>query len=125
MIPAKTVPESVHRLDAAVMLNSSMVLVDTDKQSELVKKNDPAILVHRAIDDHEQVTDKEVEESVKQAFAVGVFTFSEIVFNKQHTGAAVQYSFVCGELCGNGNTVVFKRVGGRWKKSKTCGGWVS
>lgn len=125
VLPEESGSKIVHRLDAAVMLNSSMVLVDADKQSDLVKKNDPANLLHRAIDDHEQVSDKEVEESVKQAFATGVFTFSEIIFNKQHTRAVVQYSFVCGGLCGNGSTIVLENAGGKWTKRKTCGNWVS
>jgi hypothetical protein len=125
VIPVKFGSKIVHRVDAAVILNSDMVLVDADKQSDLVKKKDPGILVSRAIDDHEEVSDKEVEESVKQAFATGLFTLSEIVFNKQHTRAVVQYSFVCGELCGNGSTLVLKKVRGKWMKSKTCGDWVS
>lgn len=125
VMPVESGSKIVHRLDAAVILNSSMVLVDADKQSDVVKKNDPANLLHRAIDDHEQVSDKELEKSVKQAFAAGLFTFSEIVFNKQHTRAVVQYSFVCGELCGNGKTSVFTKVKGKWKKSKGCGAWVS
>jgi hypothetical protein len=125
VMPAKSASKIVHRVDAAVILNSSMVLVDADKQSDLVKKNDPANLLHRAIDGHEQVGDKQLEESVKQAFAAGLFTFSEIVFNKQHTQAVLQYSFVCGELCGNGKTIVLTKVGSKWKASKMCGSWVS
>lgn len=124
-IPVKSGSKIVHRVDTAVIFSSSMVLVDADKQSDLVKKNDSANLLHRAIDDHEQVSDKELEKSVEEAFATGLFTFSEIVFNKQHTGAVVQYSFVCGELCGNGSTIVLKKVRGKWMKNKTCGGWIS
>ncbi|HEU5415002.1 MAG TPA: hypothetical protein VFW31_14635 [Candidatus Angelobacter sp.] len=125
VMPVKSGSNIVHKMEAAVLLNSSMALVNPEKQGELVKQNDPANLVHRAIDEHEHVSDKELDKSVKQAFATGLFTFSEIVFNKQHTRAMLQYSFVCGELCGNGKTIIMKNVAGKWKKSKVCGGWIS
>lgn len=115
----------VHLLDPAVALSPKMALVDPDQQNAAVEKNDPDHLIHRAIDNHEPVSDKELEDSVKQAFATGLFTFSEIAFNSPHTRAVLAYSFHCGMLCGNGNKVVLKKVGGKWKVAKSCGGWVS
>ena len=115
----------VHRLSPAVALNSKVFLVDPNRQSKTVKKNDPGNLIKGAIEDYKPLSDKELEESVKQAFATGLFTFSEIAFNKQHTRAALWYSFYCGGLCGHGNTVVLKQVNGKWKMSKRCGGWIS
>ena len=61
----------------------------------------------------------------KPAFPTGLFTFSEIVFNKQHTRAILQYSFVCGGLCGNGDTVVLKKANGKWKITGHCRRWIS
>jgi len=87
--------------------------------------NDPQKLIKKAIDDHEKVTDKELDKSTKKAFETGLFTLSEIVFDKQHKHAVVAYSFVCGGLCGNGNTLLLEKVGKKWKISKSCGGWVS
>ncbi len=76
----------------------------------------------KSIDDHEKVTEHQLDDSVKKAFETGLFTLSEIVFDKQHRRAVVAYSFVCGGLCGNGNTLVLKKIGQRWKISKRCGG---
>ena len=115
----------VRFLNPAVLINSRIVLVDSDRQQERIKENDPQKLLKRAIDDHEEVTDKELEDSVKRAFETGLFSFSEIVFDKQHHHAVVVYSFVCGGLCGNGDTLVLTKVGQKWKVSKRCGGWIS
>jgi hypothetical protein len=115
----------VHLLSSAVALSPKMVLVDPDRQSETVKKNDPGNLIRKSVDDHQPLGDEELGKSVDQAFVTGLFTFSEIAFNKQHTRAVLWYSFYCGGLCGHGNTVVLKKVNGKWKMSKTCGGWVS
>ena len=105
--------------------NMHIVLVDPDHQQKLIDENDPQILVKKAGDDHEQITDAQLDQSVKHAFEVGMFTLSEIVFDKQHRRAAVAYSFVCGSLCGNGNTLILTKSGQSWKVAKRCGGWVS
>jgi hypothetical protein len=66
-----------------------------------------------------------IDDSVKQAFQTGLFTLSEIVFDKDHRRAVVTYSFVCGTLCGNGDTLLLKKVGQHWRVAKRCGGWIS
>jgi len=118
-------PSLVHRITAPSELGPKLVLVDPDRQQGEINKNDPQNLVKRAIDDHERVTDKQLGDSIKKAFEVGVFTLSEIAFDKGHQHAIVAYSFVCGGLCGNGNTLLLKKVGRKWKVTKRCGGWVS
>ena len=71
------------------------------------------------------MSDSDLDKSVNTAFSTGLFTFSEIVFNKKHTRAILEYSFVCGRLCGHGNIVTLKKVRNHWKVGKVCGGWVS
>lgn len=123
-VPKPSVPIS-HSLETSLMPDMQIVFVDPDRQQKLIDKNDPQKLVKKAIDDHERVTDAQVDESVKEAFEVGIFTMSEILFDKQHRRAAVSYSFVCGGLCGNGNTLILTKSGKSWKVTKRCGGWVS
>jgi hypothetical protein len=118
-------PQIVHRLDPTVLLNSKMVLVDPHQQAELVKENDPQNLIMGAIDNHQPVNDSDLSKSVQTAFSTGLFTFSEIVFNKKHTQATLQYGFVCGGLCGSGSTVVLKKVHGNWEIGKVCSFWMS
>jgi hypothetical protein len=115
----------VHRLDHRVALSPKMLLVDRDRQQETVNANDPQKLMKRAIDDHESVSEKQVNDSVKQAFDTGLFTLSEILFDKQHRRAVVAYGFFCGMLCGHGSTLALKKIGGKWKVSKICSAWVS
>jgi hypothetical protein len=115
----------IHQLDSSVTLNLRIVLVDPHRQQEKIKKGDPQNLIKKSIDDHEKVTDKQLDNSVKQAFNNGLFTLSEIRFNKEHRRAVLTYSFTCGMLCGHGNTLILKKVGEKWKVDKKCGGWIS
>jgi hypothetical protein len=116
----------VHQFATTEALGPKVVVVDPDQQDKQVKDNDPQKLIKSAIDDHEKVTDKQLDDSIKRAFETGLFTLSEVVFDKQHRHAVVAYSFVCGGLCGHGNTVVLKKVGQKWKVVNRCGGgWVS
>lgn len=117
-------PSVVHRLEPSISA-AKITLVDPERQRNAVKENDPQNLMKKAIDEHERVTDEQLEQSVKQAFRTGLFTFSEIAFDKEHRRAVVSYSFVCGMLCGHGNTMVLKRTGQSWKIAKRCGGWIS
>jgi hypothetical protein len=123
-VPKPSVPIS-HSLETSQMPDIQIVFVDPDRQQKLIDKNDPQNLVTKAIDDHEHRHCAQVDESVKDAFEVGMFTLSEILFDKQHRRAAVAYSFVCGGLCGNGDTLILTKSGKSWKVTKRCGGWVS
>lgn len=115
----------VHRLEPSLVTDTKIVLVDPDRQQKAIEENDPQKLIKKAVDENGKVTDEQVDESVKNAFNTALFTLSEIVFDKQHRRAAVAYSFACGMLCGNGNTLVLKKVGHDWRVTKRCGGWVS
>jgi len=69
---------------------------------------------------------KSVETAVHVAFSTGLFSSSEIAFDKEQRRALVGYSFVCGSLCGSGGVWLFEKVDGVWRKSEhVCGGWVS
>ena len=115
----------IHRIEPSVVANTKIVLVDPDRQQKTIKENDPQNLIKKAIDDHQKVTDEELDQSVKSAFDSGLFELSEVVFDKGHRRAVVSYSFVCGGLCGNGNTLLLKKAGENWKVAKRCGGWIS
>ena len=115
----------VHRLGPDVLINFKMVLVEPEQQRTKIKKNDPQNLVKKAMDEGQPVSDKQLEESVKLAFATGMFSLSEILFDKTHQHAVVSYAFDCGELCGNGRILLLEKTGEGWKIKKTCGEWVS
>jgi hypothetical protein len=115
----------VYKLPANIAPNLKIVLVDPEQQRKQVEENDPQNLIKSGIDEHKPVTDEQIGDSVRAAFANGLFTLSEIVFDDKHQRALVAYSFVCGGLCGHGDTLILEKVGLKWKVKKVCGGWVS
>lgn len=108
---------SLHRLTPDVFSASNIRLVDANRQIRTVQKNDPRNWIG---------TSKSVRKAVDDAFASGLFSVSEIAFDKQHRRALVMYTFVCGSLCGSGGAWLFENIEGVWKKTDhLCGGWVS
>jgi hypothetical protein len=94
-----------------------MRLVDPQKQTKTVRSNDPSKTIHKG---------KPVEDAVENAFSTALFSMSEIAFDREHRFAVVSYRFWCGSLCGNGSTLVFKKVKGEWRNAnRHCGGWIS
>lgn len=115
----------VHKFNDTSPLIPSVVFVDPDKQQMQIRQNDPENLMRKSVDDHEPVTNEQLDNSLKQAFGAALFSISEIAFDKQHRRAVVTYSFVCGMLCGHGNTLRLEKTDAAWKIKETCGGWQS
>lgn len=112
-----TVSRYFHDLTPDVLPGNNMKLVDSDKQTKLIQKNDPAKPMRIG---------ESVHSAVRSAFVTGLFAMSEIAFDKGHRYAAVRYSFWCGGLCGHGSTLILEKIDGRWKKTnRNCGGWIS
>jgi hypothetical protein len=108
---------SYHELPADVLPAKGMRLVDPKKQARIVHSNDPSDTIRKG---------EPVKSAVEAAFSTGLFSMSEIAFDKQHHFAAVRYSFWCGSLCGHGRTLVFENVNGKWQNAnRNCGNWIS
>jgi|SRR5579859_2353068 len=122
---ARTSDAVVHRFSFSPPLDTRVKIVDPDQQQKQIAQNDPQNLLKKAIDGHENVSEKQLDDSVKTAFRTGLFSFSEIVFDKNHEKVLLKYAFVCGGLCGHGHTLILKKSGGTWKIIKTCSSWVS
>jgi hypothetical protein len=106
-----------HILTGGVLDGKNIRLVDEDKQALIVQSNDPSKSIREG---------KSVETAVNSAFSTGLFSVSEIAFDKEHRRALVSYAFVCGSLCGSGGVWLFEKIDGVWRKSEhACGGWVS
>jgi hypothetical protein len=109
--------DSFHALTRDQLGGKNIRLVDADKQAVIVRSNDPGKSIRG---------NKSAETAVNGAFSAGLFSMSEVAFDKEHRRALVSYSFVCGSLCGSGGTWLFEKVDGVWKKAdRVCGGWVS
>lgn len=119
-IEPQTIVRAAHSfriLTGDVLGEKNIRLVDADKQAAIVQSNDPSNSIRAG---------KSAETAVNGAFFTGLFSVSEIAFDKEQRRALVSYSFVCGSLCGSGGVWLFEKVDGVWKKSeRVCGGWIS
>ncbi|HMB56487.1 MAG TPA: hypothetical protein VKM35_04695, partial [Arenimonas sp.] len=105
--------ESVDDLTSSLGKLSYVHLVDPRKW----KPRDPGDLISRG---------KTIESAVGEGIASGLLTFSAIAFDPSRETAMFTYSFVCGALCGNGGTIKFKKVRGKWVQAENrCERWVS
>ncbi len=111
-----SLPTALHALTTDVLPAAAFQLVDPKKQEKEVKRNDPGTLIQNGVP---------VDKAVRQGFAAGLLSLSEIAFSKDHRFAAFQYSFHCGNLCGHGALVIYGNVDGTWKelKGKRCSFW--
>ncbi len=57
----------------------------------------------------------EPDRANKQTSDNGLFILSEIVFDKRQEHALVSYEFYKGSLSAHGQTMIFKKVEGKWK----------
>jgi hypothetical protein len=113
------VPTVVHRFRAADLQqlgSDTIVLVDSEWQTKEVAENDPGKTIGEG---------RSIEDAVRNGFAHGLVTLSEIRFDKTHKHAIVSYGFYCGSLCGNGGTVILENADGTWRRKSVCGAWIS
>jgi len=112
-------PGVVHRFRPADLpqLGSDKIgLVDPERQQREVADNDPGKTIGEG---------RSIEDAVRNGFAHGLITVSEIRFDKAHKHAIVSYGFFCGSLCGNGGTVILEKVDGAWQRKSRCSEWIS
>ena len=112
-------PNVVHRfiaLDAWKIGGAKVRLVVGDVQRDDVNQNDPSQSIGKGMP---------IESAVRNGFNHGLFTFSEIQFDKKHEHAILTYSFICGRLCGNGGSVVLTKTDGVWKVTGRCHDWIA
>jgi hypothetical protein len=110
--------QSLHRLPTEILPKRRFRLVDPEEQAGKVQKNDP----DRAIQNGKHIAD-----AVAAGFQAGMLSLSELVFSANRRYAALQYSFDCGRLCGNGETLIFEHREGKWilARSRQCSHWIS
>jgi len=115
-------PTLVHQIrpdDLGKLSSAKIKLIDPERGAKEVRENDPRDSIRRG---------SSVDSAVRNGFAHGLTTLSEIWFDKSHTHAIVAISFYCGMLCGNGSTNVLKKSETGWvfSNSDACGTiWIS
>ena len=115
----------VHKLGPSVAIGRNIVLLDPEQQELRIRENDFQNLLRKGAEQGKQVTDEELDKPLKQGFATGLFSLSEMAFDKPHRHAIVIFNFVCGRLCGNGGIVIVKKGHDGWKAMKPGRGWIS
>ncbi|MGQ7944419.1 hypothetical protein [Flavobacterium sp. WC2509] len=65
-----------------------------------------------------------VERKYKFNFS-GVLKISKIKFDKNKESGNLNVEYICGGLCGYGNSIYFKKVKNKWKIIKISENWVS
>lgn len=107
----------IHRLTPAVFGSGRVRLVDADRQELLIARVDPSRTIREG---------KSVDDAVESAFSAGLLELSEVAFATDRRFAVMKFSFSCGDLCGQGGTLVFERSGQEWKRSdRSCSSYVS
>ena len=115
----KADPSVVHRFrteDVIKLGGANLTLVDREAQEKEVADNEPGKAIHEG---------KSVDEAVRNGFAHGLVTLSEIRFDTKHERAIVWYGFNCGSLCGNGGTVIMEKKNGAWTRKGVCSVWMA
>jgi hypothetical protein len=103
------VPKLAHRIreqDLAALEPHKIHLVDSEAYAREIDANDPQNGMRPG------ATDRDIKDSVDNAFEHGLFSFGEIQFDTTHAYAMVSYGFRCGELCGHGDTLLMKKTDG-------------
>ena len=54
-----------------------------------------------------------------------LLSFSIPIFNKSRNIAWIKTEFVCGELCGEGKTLILQKINGKWKIINKKTDWIS
>lgn len=81
--------------------------------NERIHLSDPA--TYKVADVGEFMRRREdLDSAVQAAFEAGLMTLSEVLFDRTHRLAALNFSFTCGRLCGHGGTVIYERKNGHW-----------
>jgi hypothetical protein len=114
---ARSIVHSVGATDA-VAWPKQIRLVPANEQQTHIDENDPSHTIF--------AEGKPVDKAVRAAFASGLLTLSEIVFDQRHEIAVLSYGFTCGRLCGHGATVILNKTRGKWRLTKRwCSVWMS
>ena len=55
----------------------------------------------------------------------GYYTFSNPIFLRNETLCIFQYDFSCGNLCGDGTIMIYRKENGKWRPYINLANWVS
>lgn len=101
--------QTVHSFGAEIDEGRSLRLVDPTEQAKILQQKDSP-------------SQKRGEDSAKESSESGFLVVSEIVFDKKHHFAVLNYVFFCGPKCKYAVTLVLEKLGEQWtaKTRRTC-----
>ena len=69
---------------------------------------------------------KRISETIEAGRPAGIISLSSVAFNQNKSVAVLQFSLVCGTLCGYGETLVLDKTASGWaQRPQTCEAWIS
>jgi hypothetical protein len=108
---AQRVRKQVHTLDLALPARQDISLVNSAQASAIrqaITHGVPTVISGRA------------------RLEANLLEVSEIAFDATGRFAAIRYGFLCGQLCGEGGTVIFEKRADGWRDShRLCLGWIA
>ena len=70
--------------------------------------------------------EESINRSTETGRPTGILSLSSVAFNPEKSVAVLHFSYVCGSLCGGGETLVLDKTASGWiQRSATCHGWIS
>jgi hypothetical protein len=107
----------IHKFDSSIISGLNAFLVDPDKQRNIVEsipRFPPCTFSSDSKQNSGENCKRQLEGLTDRRYQAGLFTVSEILYDEGRQHAGVSYKFYCGMLCGIDNSVILKKVGGRW-----------
>jgi hypothetical protein len=115
----------IHQFDNSVVSGLNAFLVNSDRQREKVEsipQFPPCTLLGDREEKFGENCKRQSKELTDRRRQAGLFTVSEILFDKHRQHAVVSYEFDCGIACGEYNSVILNTVDGRWAFSQQVAG---
>jgi len=111
-----------HPDDLPHLWPGQIVLVDVQEQGLYINGH----LLSSMRGDYDMIPDSEFAGFLYESRAHGFngpLMLSEIHFDRNMKFAVASYGFLCGGLCGNGETWVLEKSEGEWTRKSQCDGW--
>jgi hypothetical protein len=104
---------TIPTFESQITAGTKLRLSDPKQQLDKIKSIDPS---------HTSRKGKSVKDAVRDAFAAGLLSVSEVAFDENHLHAFMSYGFYCGSRCGQGHNLLFEKSREKWRvKDALCG----
>jgi heterodisulfide reductase subunit C len=112
--------------DLAQLGAEKIILVDADEYEKIISKykSQKTLGKNRV---KIAARDDRIGKIVEEAIDHGLFSLSEVHFDKEMKHAVVEYGFACAYnvWCGSGEVLLMEKINGAWQLKTSCIEWVT